>query len=219
MRITAMELAICTALAASAPAALAQQMALVELPRVGDRSVRFVDIASLKRSGMDVVVRMLSTSATREDEADPVKGTLMTYRISCDWNAYLSSQSTDIGPDGKPGATRTNSPGMSFIAPRGPQADIAAVACDPAFKAPPGALASLKDAMAYAAGATRRLPALKPRDPDAPIPTVSVGPPPEQKRLQNFGGQGPSAYSLVHSEKETGNALFLDWAISGARAI
>jgi hypothetical protein len=212
MRITALGLAVCAALAASAPAALAQQMALVELPRVGDRSVRFLDLVSLRRTGPDVEVRMLSASATREDEAAPVKGALMTYRISCEWNAYLSSETTDIGADGAPGATRAYSPGMSFIAPKGPQADIAAIACDPAFKPPPsGAHATLKDAMAEAARTTRRMPALKPRDPDAPIPTIAVGPPPEQKRLQNFGGQGPSAYDLVHLQKETGHALFLDW--------
>jgi hypothetical protein len=191
--------------------AMAQQRVLVELPRVGERSVRFVDLASLKRSALDVEVRMLSASATREDETDPVKGTLMTYRISCDWNASLSSASTDIGFDGEPGATRTYSTGMSFIESKGPQADLAAAACDPAFKAPPGALPSVKDAMAQATRTTKRLPALKPRDPNAPIPTISAGPPSEQKRLQNFGGQGPSAYDLVHTEKETGNALFLDW--------
>jgi hypothetical protein len=202
--------AIFGAVLVATPVAAAQQVALVELPRVGDWSVRFVDLASLKRTGADVEVRMLSASATREDEAAPVEGVMMTYRISCEWNANLSSASTDIGADGEPGATRSYSPGMSFIVAKSPQADLAAVACDPAFKAPPGALASLKDAMAEAARTTRRRPALTPREPGAPIPTVRVGPGPEQERLQNFGGQGPSAYDLVHVETETGHALFLD---------
>ena len=54
MRITALGLATCTVLAAAAPAALAQQMALAELPRVGQRSLRFLDVGSLKRNGMEV---------------------------------------------------------------------------------------------------------------------------------------------------------------------
>jgi hypothetical protein len=196
---------------ASTPAA-AQQVALVEMPRVGERSVRFLDVGGLKRTGIDVEVRMLSATARPEGEAAPVVGSLLTYRISCEWQADVATEARDIDINGEVTETRAFQRVMSFFAPKGPEADISAMVCDPNVGERTGALTSLKDAMAEAARTTKRPPARQPRDPSAPIPAIAAPPPPKQELLQNFGGQGPSAYGLVHAENGTGNALFLDWA-------
>jgi hypothetical protein len=215
MRITASALAIylatCAALAAPASArqgASARQMALVELPGASDRSIGFVDLGGVRRgNGWDVEVQALSVTATYEDEAKPADGSLRTYRILCEWNAYVVTGRAKVDSDGVAAPAAVPEPGAKFITSRTSEADIAAIACDPQAKAPAGALASLKDAMARGASLKRWAV----RDPNAPVPTVLVGPPPKQAKLQNFGGQGPSAYALTHVSKETGAALFLDW--------
>jgi hypothetical protein len=192
-----------------APAA-AQQTALVELPRLGDRSLSFVDVGGIRSSGSDVAISLLDATATPEGQDVPVKGTLLSYHISCEWDAIAPVESRDIDINGDITATRQLEGGMRFLEPTGQYRDMARLACDLDRKTD-GALSSLRDAMAQAARSTRRRPAPQPRDPNAPIPTVAAPPPIKQVTLQNFGGQKPSAYALVRADKASGNALFLDW--------
>ena len=202
--------AIIGAVLVLAPVAAAQQTALVELPRVGDWSLSFVDVGGIRQSGTDVEVSLLAATATPEGQEAPVKGTLLSYRISCEWEAIAPLESRDIGMNGETTATRPLDAVKRFLDPQGQYRELANLACDPARKTD-GALALLKDAMAEAARTTKRRPAPQPRDPDAPIPTVRAPQPVKQETLQNFGGQKPSAYALVRADKASGNALFLDW--------
>jgi hypothetical protein len=196
------------ALALATPA-FAQQTALVEMSRYGEVVVRFVDVSGLDRRGGDVEASMLVVTARPECEAAPVSAVLRTYRISCDWNVYVESESKDIGMDGQATATPAFQRIMGFFGQRGLEASLAAIVCDPAFKAPQGAHASIRDAVAEAARTTKRPPAPQPTD--APIPTAPAPPPAPQRKLPNFEVQQPSAYALVLSDKSNGNALFLDW--------
>lgn len=190
---------------------VAQQAAYLELPRTNEVSVGFIDIGGIKRSGRDVEVQYLYVTARPEGEATPVEGSLRTYLISCDWQAYAMSASAEIDLNGNIISTRTFDSTRGFYSSRSFAAVLAAIACVPNQVAKVSA-ESLKDAMSIGARSTKRPPPRKPRDPNEPIPTAVPAPKPKVELLQNFPRPNPSEYGVVRVEKGTGNALFIDWA-------
>jgi hypothetical protein len=78
-----MRLAPALFIATLACAPAAAQTALVEMPRVGERSLAFIDVGGIRQSGTDVEVQLLSATATPEGQEAPVDGTLLSYRVAC----------------------------------------------------------------------------------------------------------------------------------------
>ena len=157
------------------------------------------DASSIKRSGDNFEIDVLSPYLTGAGAGASVRGEITRYKLSCVWTASVGGMlgSRSVDAKGKVLDTSGAEPfaQSSFYGPHGWHAVVTPIVCGSSF-APPKGL-TLVQAMADAKSLLAAKPAPS-RDPGRAADA------PAEKAAARFG--------LVREDKATGNMSFLDWS-------